>query len=79
MDIFDFRDDLIGDYAEYVRSFVHIRDERIAEQVDEALNSGRLWPQPLLQLNPSFVPGGRLDALASDGVLHPKTPEVFRV
>jgi ATP-dependent helicase YprA (DUF1998 family) len=79
LDIFDFRDQLVGDYSEYVRSFVHIRDPRIEAQVEAALGSGRLWPQPLLQLNPSFEPGGRLASLVEDGTLHPATPDVFRV
>ncbi|MDZ7801422.1 MAG: hypothetical protein U5K81_11610 [Trueperaceae bacterium] len=79
MDIFDFREHLIGDYADYVRSFIHIRDARIRDQVEGALKDGRLWPQPLLQLNPSFEPGGSLDALVREGVLHSRTPEVFRV
>ncbi|MDZ7799992.1 MAG: DEAD/DEAH box helicase [Trueperaceae bacterium] len=79
METFDLRDNLIGDYADYVGSFVQIRDERIAPQVDELLASGRLWPQTHLQLNPSFQRGGGLDALASDGILHPRMPDAFRV
>jgi hypothetical protein len=47
------------DYADYTRSFVVIRDERIAAHVDRELETGLLWPDPIVQLNPAFEPGGR--------------------
>jgi hypothetical protein len=59
MDIFSFRDDLIGDYAAYVQSFINIRDEAIRGHVEERLKNGSLWPEPLLQLNPAFDLGRR--------------------
>ncbi len=46
MDVFDLRDHVIGDYANYVGSFVRIRDERIRDFVDGELASGALWPEP---------------------------------
>ncbi|MDR9392586.1 MAG: DEAD/DEAH box helicase [Trueperaceae bacterium] len=79
MDVFDFRNALVGDYADYVRSFIHISDERIRATVDGALEEGHLWPQPLVQLNPAYAPGGPLDALVEDGTLLPATRDVFRV
>jgi len=60
MDIFDFRDNLVKDYAGYVRSFIRIRDEHIRRYVDSRLDTGSLWPDPLLQLNPSFASGGMI-------------------
>lgn len=61
MDVFELRDRVVGDYAEYVRSFFDIRDARIRKLVDDELASGRLWPEPLLQLNPVFAHGGFAD------------------
>ncbi|MEX2376082.1 MAG: DEAD/DEAH box helicase [Dehalococcoidia bacterium] len=78
MDIFAFRDDLIGDYADYVKSFINIRDNRIRDEVTAAFSSGKLWPQPLLQLNPAFEPGADLASLVSEGALHSTTERVFR-
>lgn len=78
MDIFNFRDGLVEDYADYVKSFVNIRDERIRDEVSDAFASGRLWPQPLLQLNPSFETGGPLQALVDEGALHPRCADIFR-
>ena len=60
MDVFNLRARLVADYQSYTRSFVKIRDERIEKFVDEALTKGAFGPEPLLQLNPTFLPGGTL-------------------
>lgn len=61
MDVFETRRRLVNDYAEYIRSFIKISDARIDARVQKALNEGALWPEPLLQLNPTFLfPAGRL-------------------
>ena len=72
MNIFDFRRRLIDDYAAYTRSFIQIRDPQIREYVDSQLEAGVLWPDPLIQLNPSFEPGATIDQLVAEGVLHPR-------
>ncbi|MCC6763157.1 MAG: hypothetical protein IT293_00710 [Deltaproteobacteria bacterium] len=59
MDVFLLRDRLIGDYADYVRSFIAIRDPRIREQVDRELDAGRLWPNPHVVLDPSSSDAAR--------------------
>jgi hypothetical protein len=73
MDAFDLRNRLVNDYASYIRSFIKIADPRISQNVNRALGDGALWPEPLLQLNPTFQPGGTIDELVSDG---PCTPSV---
>jgi hypothetical protein len=57
MNVFDLNRHLIHDYSSYIRSFIQIRDERIAQYAQECLENGLLWPEPLIQLNPSFQPG----------------------
>ena len=84
MDVFDLRNNVVGDYGTYVRSFLTIKDERIRRLVQEEMEGGFLWPDPLIQLNPSFEAGRRkprdlqdrwdgydgcLDPLATDGPL----------
>ena len=49
MNIFHFRDELIRDYAEYIASFINVRDGRIRAYIEEKLKAGVLWPQPLIQ------------------------------
>ncbi len=79
MDVFHLRDAVIQDYAEYVRSFVQIRDLRIDGFVEKSLKAEVLWPQPLIQLNPSFEPGGWVDDLVDQGSLHPDCRKIFRI
>lgn len=78
MNAFELRDRLVEDYARYTRSFIKIKDERIAERVDGALDAGELWPDPLLQLNPSFDSGGTIEALCDAGTLLPLNARIFR-
>ena len=70
MDVFGLRERLVDDYEEYTRSFIAVRDERVAETVDAELERGLLWPDPLVQLNPSFASGGTIDDLIAEGTLH---------
>ncbi len=48
MNIFDFRDQLIDDYASYIKSFIQIRDPQISSYVQQKLQEGVLWPEPAL-------------------------------
>ena len=61
MDVFSLREQLIGDYASYIQSFITIQDRRIAEYVARELREGLLWPDPLIQLNPNFEPGAWIE------------------
>jgi hypothetical protein len=64
MNVFVLRDNLIKDYEQYIRSFFVIRDSRINAEVDRHLSEGALWPDPLLQLNPSLSHPQRLFAFS---------------
>lgn len=79
MNVFDLRDRLVGDYASYTRSFIKIADIRISEKVDSELDAGAFWPEPLLQLNPTFHSGGTIDDLVADHILHPECGRIFRI
>lgn len=79
MDVFNLRDQLVADYAEYISSFIKILDKRIQEHVEEQLTEGLLWPDPLIQLNPSFQPASTIDDLVSRGDLHPECSRIFRI
>lgn len=78
MDVFDIRRKLVNDYADYVRSFFQIRDQRIYDKVESSLAEGLLWPDPLIQLNPSFEPGMWIDELVREGVLTSECSKIFR-
>ena len=49
MNIFEFRNCLINDYAEYVKSFFLIKDATIHDYIEQQLAEGLLWPDPLIQ------------------------------
>jgi hypothetical protein len=53
-DIFQFRDELIDEYASFSRSFAKIQAGDIKAFVDNSYNAGRYWPEPLIQINPNY-------------------------
>jgi ATP-dependent helicase YprA (DUF1998 family) len=79
MNVFELRDRLISDYRAYVESFLRIHDPRIQAHVRESLDSGMLWPDPLIQLNPAFEPGGTIDEMVVSGTLHAECRRIFRL
>lgn len=79
MDIFDYRRRLVGDYSAYTSSFIAVRDPKLREFIREQLDNEVLWPEPLIQLNPSFEPGEGIDDLVANQVLHPECRHVFRI
>ncbi len=79
MDVFELRDRLIDDYCSYIRSFIRIRDDRIRKKVDDEIGGGLLWPDPLIQLNPAFEPGAKIDQLVEEGLLDQECGKIFRI
>ena len=59
--IFDLHNDILSDYKLYIDSFINIADKRILETVRKNFDSGNLYPEPLVQFNPSFEAGGKVE------------------
>jgi superfamily II DNA/RNA helicase/very-short-patch-repair endonuclease len=78
VDIFDLRERVVGQYAQYVSSFLTIRDPETRQFVDRHLAEGKLWPEPLVQLNPSFEPGSSIDQLVAERILHAECSRIFQ-
>ena len=78
MNIFRFRDQLIEEYQSYVTSFIKIANPSISAFAEKCFSRGVLWPDPLIQLNPTCKPGKTIDDLTTEGILHPLCSEVFR-
>ncbi len=76
-DVFALRDEVAGEYQNYVKSFINILDTRLSEFVTHELDQGRLWPDPVVQLNPAFERGAGLRTLAREGVILPETARFF--
>jgi Lhr-like helicase len=79
MSVFDLHSQVITDYRNFVRSFFVIADERIEEFVDREIDEeGRLWPDFLLQVSPSYAREASVDDLAERGIILRETAEIFR-
>ncbi len=79
MNIFTLHKDIIDEYRDYVRSFHLISDEKIASYVDEQLvNRNVLWPDALIQINPSYSQHANVEELSQQGDLHPVLADIFR-
>ncbi|MEK0082974.1 DEAD/DEAH box helicase [Benzoatithermus flavus] len=78
MDVFSLREMVVADYARFTRSFTKVAAPDIRAFLDQEYDRGRFWPAPLIQLNPSFVPGKSVAALVAEGVLHEECARIFR-
>src|SRR5690606_5962930 len=78
MDVFEYRDAVISDYKTFTTSFTKIKAPDIQQFVKSKYDDGQYWPAPLIQLNPSFVPGNNVEQLCKEGLLHPLCEDIFR-
>lgn len=78
MDVFQFRESLVGDYESFSRSFTNPRARDIRDYLQSRYDAGVFWPAPLIQLNPSFVSGGTVEELVEQRVLHAECARIFR-
>jgi hypothetical protein len=84
LDVFELCKRLVEDYGSYVRSFIRIKDARVEEKVKQSLDEGLLWPDPLIQLNPSFEAEnlqcvGTSATLAGSGTYDEQRAEISRI
>ena len=77
MNVFDTHRQIVDDYANYIRSFIHISDLEISGTVEDSLCAGRLWPQPLLQFNPAYEQAGTVEEAVKAGLLHDDARHIF--
>lgn len=78
MDVFSLRDSIVGEYRKFATSFTTIHADDIRAQVEAIYAQGRFWPDPLIQINPSYKRGANIETLIAAGALDPRTAEIFR-
>ena len=78
LDVFALRDSVVDEYKRFATSFTTIHAPDIREQVDAIYAESRYWPEPLIQINPSYKRTTDVGALVASGVLHPGCGEMFR-
>ncbi|MGW3362254.1 DEAD/DEAH box helicase [Streptosporangium canum] len=79
MDVFQVHERLIADYDRFTTSLVHVRDDRIAQHLEDEREARVRWPHPWVSLNPSFAGGGTVSELVGAGLLHPMCERLFRI
>jgi ATP-dependent helicase YprA (DUF1998 family) len=78
LSIFDLRQSVIDEYSKYVQSFLSIADERVRSFIEESLLKNQaLWPDALLQLNPSYEMASTIEDLVIEEKLHPLCAKIF--
>ena len=78
MDFFKVQKNIVDEYKQYIQSFINIKNNDIRNSVEEAILSGKLWPDPLIQFNPAFEPGPSVETLVKDGSLHTDMNYIFK-
>lgn len=77
MDALNLHSKIVSGYEEYIRSFIDIHDDDIRTKVEKDLSGNKLWPEPLIQFNPSFERNVSVSELVDDHVLHKEIGRVF--
>ena len=78
LDVFSLRDSVVGEYKRFATSFTTIHAPDIREQVEGIYAGNRYWPEPLIQINPSYKRSTDVGALAESGVVDPGCADIFR-
>ena len=78
MDIFQFHNNVINEYSDYINSFIFINDERIKEKVVKELAAQKLWPDPLIQFNPSYEKSFSIEKLAEQNIVVNELSQMFK-
>lgn len=78
MNIFDLDRFVVGNYERFARSFTTIRAEDIKSQLEEQYRKGHFWPQPMIQLNPSYRTDTTVAQLVKSNSLQPGMQDLFR-
>lgn len=78
MNVFELRNQLVGDYGAFARSFTKIKSADIRDQLHEIYADDRFWPEPLLQINPNYMVGPTVADLAQSNELHPLCASIFQ-
>ena len=78
LDVFALRDSVVEEYKRFATSFTTIHAPEIREQVERIYAGNRYWPEPLIQINPSYKRSTDVGTLVADGVLDPGCADIFR-
>ena len=78
LDVFALRDSVVDEYRRFATSFTTIHARDIREQVTGIYAEDRYWPEPLIQINPSYKRSTDVGTLVANSVLDPGCADIFR-
>src|SRR5262245_2186393 len=78
LDVFSLRDSVVEEYKRFATSFTTIYAKDIREQIDAIYTEQRYWPEPLIQINPSYKRTADVAELVKGRVLDPGCAEIFQ-
>ena len=78
LDVFALRDRVVDEYQRFATSFTTIHAPDIREQVEDIYAKKRYWPEPLIQVNPSYKRSTDVGTLVAEGVLSAGCADIFR-
>lgn len=76
-DFFRLHGDIMSQYKSFANSFVDIDDPQILEALKAYGDEKSMWPDPLIQFNPSYLEGCSLKQLVDEGLLDSKMDKIF--
>lgn len=77
LDAFRLRDDVVDAYREYVEGFITISDSRVREEVGRSFAAGEPWPDPWVQINPTYRSDADVDRLIAQGTFDAAIRSIF--
>lgn len=79
LDVFALRNSVIDEYKRFATSFTTIYAPDIRSQVEAIYADARYWPEPLIQINPSYKRSTTIQSLVDEGALDPVCAEIFQL
>lgn len=78
IDIFAFHRNVMDRYQSFSKSFLDIDDLQIEAALQDEGRLKTMWPDPLIQFNPSYEQGDSAESLVGEGVLTQDMASVFK-
>ena len=78
LDVFSLRESVVKEYQHFATSFTTIHAHDIRKQVEAIYAQNRYWPEPLIQINPSYKRSTDISKLVAHNILDPRCAEIFQ-
>ena len=76
-DFFKLHSQIMEQFKAFSQSFVDIEAPQILKELEKYGNDKSMWPEPLIQFNPSYQEGAAFSDLLSEGLFDPRMDKIF--